>query len=556
MPISRPIRSLLVIFVLALLVFVSNHQPESQVVYSQDGGDDVACSTLIDDALSTIGSACAEVGNNEACYGNILVAATLNEDSEASFESSGDIVNLNDLRALFTQPANPNDGTWGLALLTVQADLPTYSGAALTYVLFGDAHIQDSSSTWISNEVSNEPTCEVSNSGTGNINVRGGPSTNDTIVNVFNAGETAVADGRNEAGDWVYVDYGGSDGWLYTPLIEIACDVQTLPIVHPDISSDSQSSYAYMQSITLESGNSEACERSPDGLLVRSPEGLRARIVVNGVELTMSSAGFITAQADGDLVIQGLEGSIDVTSAGQTETVTDGIFTTVPLDGLQADGPPTPPQPINPNTDLPALDTANTALVSSNVGLPSCALTNNNVSIVYSGPSDLFISSFEIPPNSPIAVTDTYTDSETTYYRILGDGWVSGSNVTLVGNCTRLPTTTINSSSYTLPPNGNWALIATIIKGGCEPDANSPGDVYQFPLTLTFSDDRSTMDYNDGLPFGTTTYSRIDDMTYFVPGVYRSRFVFTSSTTFIEDYATGPDECSFEASYVGYFLGP
>jgi uncharacterized protein YraI len=460
MQISRTVRFVLVAFVFSLLIFINSRQSVPEIAHSQDGGDDEACSTLIDDALTTMGSACAEVGNNEACYGNILVNATINDDATSQFETNGDIINLIDLQTLITQPANPEDGTWGVALMTVQADLPAYSGAAVTYVLFGDAHIQDASVSPVSDEVPvAEPvTCDISNSGSGNINMRGGPSTNDDIVTTFTAGDTAIADGRNAGGDWVHVDYGETDGWLYTPLIEAACDVQTLNIVEPNATADTNSSdaapeptYAYMQAITLESGNSEACDRSPDGLLVRSPEGRRARIVVNGVELTMSSAGFITAQADGDLMIQGLEGSIDVTSAGQTETVTDGIFTTVPLDGLQADGPPTPPQPINPNTDLPALDTANTALVDNSIGTPSCTLTFSETTFPRSGPDDQFAPYVRILEGETVGISGTITIDDQLYYQVSGGGWVSAADYTPSGDCSNLHDTSVPRQSQRVP---------------------------------------------------------------------------------------------------------
>lgn len=456
---SRIIRLFLVFFAFGLLIFMSINESKPEIAHSQDGGDDdAACTTLIDEALVTMGSACAEVGNNEACYGNILVAATLNEETDGQFETSGDIVDLNDLEALFTQPANPDDGTWGVALMTVQADLPVYSGASVTFVLFGNANIQDASTMPVSDgdsdtEAAEPVTCDITNSGGSNINVRGGPSTNDEIVNVFGAGETAIADARNEAGDWVHVDYAGTDGWLYTPLIEAACDVQSLAIFDPNASTDTDSStaetseptYTYMQAITLESGNSEACDRSPDGLLVRSPEGRRARIVVNGVELTMSSAGFITAQADGDMVIQGLEGSIDVSFAGQTEMVTDGLFTTVPLDGLQADGPPTPPQPVDPNTELPALDTANTALVDNNIGAPSCTLTFSETTFPRSGPNDQFAPYVRIEEGELVGISGTITIDDQLYYQVSGGGWVSAADYTPSGDCSNLPDTSVTA---------------------------------------------------------------------------------------------------------------
>ncbi len=544
------IRPLFVMFIFGLLTFLSDNRSNPPTTYSQDGGNNGACSTLMDDALSTMGSACAEVGINEACYGNILVSATLNDDTDAQFQTSGDIISLDDIQALFTQPANPDDGTWGLALLTVQADLPTYSGASITYVLFGDTQIQDASTL---TETPEPVTCDISNTGSTNINMRGGPSTNDQIINVFGTGQTAIADGRTESGDWIHVNYNNTDGWLYTSLIDVACDVQNLAVT--DTNAPSQVTYTHMQAITLQSGESPACDRSPDGLLIRSPEGRRARIIVNGVQLTMSSAGFLTAQPDGDLMLQGLEGSIEVTSAGQTVTVTDGVFTTVPLDGLQAVGPPTLPQPINPNTDLPALDTANTSLANNSIGTPSCTFTSSATVISRTGPNEQFPPAFEVQGDIPIAVTGTYSDGDTIYYRVTGGGWVPDQNATLAGNCANLPD--IVADTEDLPRSGTWSMKVTVIPGECDNPPSGPEDPnFRFRLIITFSDDRSTMGYNDGLSTGTQTYTRIDDMTYINNTYGAARLVFTSPTTFIETFSGGDDPCSFRSIDEGYYVGP
>jgi hypothetical protein len=246
------------IAVVVLVVIVVQLRDERRISVAQDG-DEAACTVLIEDALQLVGTACVEMGRNEACYGNNAIEVELQADVTASFEDSGDLVEVGDLVSLVTEPANPEAGTWGVAFMAVQADLPDDSDENVTFILVGDV------------EVSHDETFE---------------------------------------------------------------DEST-------------------QAFLLESREGEMCEDAPDGLLIHSPEGTRTRIVVNGVELDMSSAAFITAERDQDMTIQGLEGHFHATADGRSVLINPGFMTTVPLDGLLADGVPTPAQAVDPSIELP-----------------------------------------------------------------------------------------------------------------------------------------------------------------------------------------------------------
>ncbi len=252
--IFRPFLFIVMLVFIALQVFGMGES-----IIAQEG-DDEACTMLIEDALQVVGTACVEMGRNEVCYGNNVIEVELQADVTASFEDSGDVVDVGDVVSLITEPADPDMGTWGIAFMAVQADLPDESDENVTFILIGDV------------EVSHDETFE------------------------------------------------DEDG---------------------------------TQSFVLESRENEMCEGAPDGMLIQSPDGERARIVVNGVELVMSSAVFVTAEADNVMQIQGLEGQIDVTADGSTESLMVGFQTTVPLDGLVADGVPTLPEPIPAGDEFP-----------------------------------------------------------------------------------------------------------------------------------------------------------------------------------------------------------
>lgn len=237
------------VIIMAAVITLSFPIPTS---HSQDG-DEESCDLLVEAALQQVGSTCSEMGRNEACYGHFPITTELREDASGQFDEDGDLIDLLELQTLQTESADPETGDWGVALMTVQADLPEDSDESMTFVLFGDTEIQDVGSE----------------------------------------------DAENE-----------------------------LPP---------------MQSITLSNGEHEQCSEAPDGLLVRSPDGQRARISVNGVELTFSSVGFLHAQPDGDLRLMVLEGEVVAESQGGRVTVGANEQTTVPLDGLAADGVPMVP---------------------------------------------------------------------------------------------------------------------------------------------------------------------------------------------------------------------
>jgi hypothetical protein len=101
-----------------------------------------------------------------------------------------------------------------------------------------------------------------------------------------------------------------------------------------------------LQTFTFSSGQNETCESAPDGLLVHAPSGQRARIVVNGVELTFSSAAFLTAQPDDQMTVQVIEGNVDATVDNQTIPISAGFYSSIDLDGLTADSAPSDPEPL------------------------------------------------------------------------------------------------------------------------------------------------------------------------------------------------------------------
>jgi hypothetical protein len=103
-----------------------------------------ACPVLVSEALDLVQTACETLGRNEACYGNRAVAAdTPAGDPLAGFAAPGDRGDLLQIGTLRTAPLDMTAGEWGVAVLSLQANLSeTLPGQAVTFVVVGDVDLE------------------------------------------------------------------------------------------------------------------------------------------------------------------------------------------------------------------------------------------------------------------------------------------------------------------------------------------------------------------------------------------------------------------------------
>lgn len=104
------------------------------------------CAALVQEALEAAEAVCLPTARNEACYGNVQIEADLAEGM--TFAQQGDIVPLASIERLSLAGLNEAEGTWGVALLRLQADLPdTMPGQNVTFLLFGESEIENLAGT-------------------------------------------------------------------------------------------------------------------------------------------------------------------------------------------------------------------------------------------------------------------------------------------------------------------------------------------------------------------------------------------------------------------------
>lgn len=328
---AKQLRFLLMsLMLLGVTISIQATDHQLQPVLAQD--DAATCETLVVQAVREIGSACRELGTNEACYGNNRIDAELNDDA-ISFSASGDIVGVESITRLTTQPADPDTGEWGIAVLDIQADLPEDSDGSVRLLLFGGVELDPVVPEGIAEDA---PTCSVSNSGGRGVNMRVGPGTDFAIVDSLRPGEEAVGYGIDTSGEWIRT----ARGWVAETVTANDCDAVNV------IEETSDAYTAPMQNFTLSLTETGACEAAPNGLLIQAPDNEVANILINDVELRVGSTAFLTIAGDNDeMIIGNFDGDVTVTTNGVGRRLRPGQETLIDMRQDRLEREPLFPRP-------------------------------------------------------------------------------------------------------------------------------------------------------------------------------------------------------------------
>lgn len=299
---------------------------------SQDE-DSTACDDLIDAALSEIANICTGIGINEACYGSPTVSAVLRDES-MFFEAAGDMVPVTALETVITRPIDPDTGEWGIVVMDIQADLPDSTDEAVRLLLYGGVEIEPAAVY--------DTACTITN-GEGSVNIYAGPGQDYATVDVWDAGATLAATGRSEDESW----YLTASGWVAADGVAASCDMAELP----PASSTGITYAAPMQAFTVQMDEEARCEAAPAGILVQTPEGQTAHLMVNNVELSIGSTAFISLRTDETaaeegtqaLTISNLEGTVSVFAQHERQEIGPGYETKVQVRHGRPVAPPPPP---------------------------------------------------------------------------------------------------------------------------------------------------------------------------------------------------------------------
>lgn len=353
--------------------------------------EDSTCSATIQQAMTVVRDGCAVTGRNQACYGYVSLTATPRENVENfNFSNEGDIANVGDIENMTLSAFDPVANTWGVALMKLQANLPdSLPGQNVTFVLFGDTEVENGV----------EPiTNTLDITARQNTNLRTGPAISYRVVASLASGGTAVAAGRTDDRQWLYVQLpdNGSQGWVTASSLTAAGDISQLDVID---ATTATITYQPMQAFYFRTGIAETgcAEAPPDGILIQTPSGVgKIDLRANDVDIQLGSTAFLQMQGN-YMIVSVLEGGVTVTAGGKSTFVPAGSQTRILLDdNLHPVGRPSAPvpydlatmlllpilllpdeitvaQPLTPEdfsgVAVPAFTTAGTELIMGDVGM-------------------------------------------------------------------------------------------------------------------------------------------------------------------------------------------
>jgi hypothetical protein len=285
-------------------------------------------------ALARAGAACATTTRNQACFGNGTVSATFQPGvGDVSFSQPGAIMNTADLQRL---SIGAPESEFSVVIMQTQANLPDSEQRSVTVFLFGDAEITDMM----------PPIPELLLASTGQLNIRTLPDINAEIVERVNVRGNVIANGRTEDGQWLRVLIPGTSelGWVSPDSVTSDSHIASLDVV--DIET---AFYRPFQFSTIRTRENDApCAGAPNsGVLIQTPnEVLPVEMTINGVKMQVAATVFVQAQAGGTMVVNVLDGFVEMQVGDTSQFVPAGARSQVALgEELLATGGPSAAEP-------------------------------------------------------------------------------------------------------------------------------------------------------------------------------------------------------------------
>jgi hypothetical protein len=454
-------------------------------------GPDDDCPKKILVALARAGAACQRMEHLQVCYGYGAVTATFQPGSDQTLDAPGSLAGIAALRSL--RVTESESGDWGIATLEIQANLVDVEQRFVTLLLFGDAEI--------ANRVPYIP--EIMIAATGTLYVRETPEPDSEIITRMGLRETAMANGRTENGDWLRILIPGTQqlAWVAREVLTSPQDINQLNIVD-----DTTPFYRPFQIFDLRSGANDApCEGAPEsGLLIQTPNTFtEVELVINGVTFRLAATAFVQA-SEGVLIVDTLDGYVEVEAQSSTQYIPAGSQARIPLDAEgSASGPPEPARPyaqerlaVLPLNNLPyrfnlpvalSADEIETLVAAFYAPPPSpvppddemnanrCVRKVLQEASLWAGPGMFYEVIKPIPYGTRVYPVYQVMDAEgDLWWQLNNNNWIRADAVTSTGECTDVPVL-----DTIVPPANNTLVLET-----CE-TTNGPLRVDQ-QVTLEF----------------------------------------------------------------------
>ncbi len=281
------------------------------------------CPQLVTEAISELGTNCANLGPNSVCYGFSRVETTFAAEG-VSLGAPGDSAPLAALQRIRTSALNSSRGEWGIAVMKVQANIPGGLSDQAVYLLLGDVVVESA----VAPEDALIPVAPVTIAAAKPIDLRSAPGLSAPVIGSFPSGSPLVADGVSPDGRWLRVLHLNGSAWALRDALDPEVDVSGLPTI-------TAKSRTPMQAFrfTTGTGNPECADAPPSTLVIQGPQNLPVDVVANGVNIRISSTIFLRTLSGNVMQIITGNGAATLYPDTPDEVVIPPAFSvTLPLD--------------------------------------------------------------------------------------------------------------------------------------------------------------------------------------------------------------------------------
>ncbi len=242
-----------------------------------------SCEQVFRQSMSELGTNCAGLGPNSACVGAQDVTANFFPGQPAPEDFPARPADLTNLQALSTYGLDTAAGTWGVAVMNIQADLPPALNASAMMLAVGDVDIENNVAPEEALVFGAPLTVTLATA----TDLREEPAPDALVIGTGAAGTTLGASGISPDGEWVWVAFQQRGAWVQVAALE-AVDVSGLPVI-------TKETYTPMQSITVSTGydNFGCGSTLPSMLIIQSPAQTPITLVINGVPTVIDGVLFI-----------------------------------------------------------------------------------------------------------------------------------------------------------------------------------------------------------------------------------------------------------------------
>lgn len=257
-----------------------------------------SCPALIDEALSRVGTACAGLDRNNACYGYNAIDTVFTEPMpEHTFTQPGDRVPLIQVKSISPAAANVANGEYGVSVLNVQANLPnTLPGQSVRFILIGGQELENG----VEPEDALLPSDAFVNATTvsqAQLRPTFDGATDLTTYITVPASSTVMLDAVSDDGQQVRAVFQERGGWMDRAALSPDTDLSSLPMIGPADMTPMQAFY-----LPVGETGSRGCSQAPAMLVVQGPEDHVIDIQVYDIAIRIQSSIILRLAGSGSNV--------------------------------------------------------------------------------------------------------------------------------------------------------------------------------------------------------------------------------------------------------------